>query len=203
MNPSSAPFVFLGGHTVLDFANTLYLQRNGAVETLQHIKDVLRWMTEAGIMSDARRSELNRIWSSSSESEVVLRKVQKFRSLCFEVLGCIVKNIPIPKTAIEEINHILSTGGVTVRLVESPDGLKKQTVYALQSPEHFIVPLANLLSDLLVSGDRTRIKQCANPKCRLFFYDTGKNKTRRWCSMKTCGNRRKSTGVYAKKRDSI
>lgn len=184
----------------MDFVNTVYLQKNSTVETLQHNKDILVWMEEAGILTHARRNELNRIWIHSPESEAVLRKVHKFRRVCFEVLSCIMAHKPVPKTATDEINFILSSGGMVLRLEESPSGFKKQAAYAFQSPEHFVVPLAVSLVDLLESGDPSRIKQCANPRCRLFFYDQGKNKTRRWCSMKTCGNRRKSANVYARKR---
>lgn len=44
----------------------------------------------------------------------------------------------------------------------------------------------------LLSEAPERIRQCAHPSCVLYFYDTSKNGTRRWCSMKTCGNRAKA-----------
>src|SRR3546814_10967093 len=34
-----------------------------------------------------------------------------------------------------------------------------------------------------------RLKPCANPTCTMVFYDTGRNNTRRWCTMSICGNR--------------
>jgi len=44
----------------------------------------------------------------------------------------------------------------------------------------------------LLSETPERIRRCAHPNCVLYFYDTSKNGTRRWCSMKTCGNRAKA-----------
>lgn len=37
-----------------------------------------------------------------------------------------------------------------------------------------------------------RIRSCAHPTCVLWFLDTTRSGTRRWCSMATCGNRSKA-----------
>ena len=44
-----------------------------------------------------------------------------------------------------------------------------------------------------------RIRRCAHPDCVLYFLDTTKNGTRRWCSMRTCGNRAKAMRHYRRK----
>lgn len=50
---------------------------------------------------------------------------------------------------------------------------------------------AAALVDLLeAKGDR--IRGCANPDCVLWFLDTSRPGSRRWCSMTTCGNRDKA-----------
>ncbi len=43
----------------------------------------------------------------------------------------------------------------------------------------------------MAAGTWPRLKACANPACRLAFYDTSRNSSGRWCSMATCGNRMK------------
>ena len=44
----------------------------------------------------------------------------------------------------------------------------------------------------LESGDRQRLKLCANPGCGFAFVDTSINGTCRWCYMRYCGNRLKA-----------
>lgn len=51
---------------------------------------------------------------------------------------------------------------------------------------------------LRLLGDRLR--RCAHPACVLYFYDTSRNGTRRWCSMDVCGNRAKAGRHYARAR---
>lgn len=40
-------------------------------------------------------------------------------------------------------------------------------------------------------GTWSHLKQCANEECRAVFYDRSKNRSGRWCSMASCGNRAK------------
>jgi predicted RNA-binding Zn ribbon-like protein len=48
--------------------------------------------------------------------------------------------------------------------------------------------------------DRSRVRRCANPRCALLFHDTTRNRSRRWCSMATCGNRAKARAHYRRTR---
>ena len=52
-------------------------------------------------------------------------------------------------------------------------------------------PIADSAAKLLTSPDRKRIKECASNNCLWLFLDTTKNHKRRWCDMKSCGNRAK------------
>jgi predicted RNA-binding Zn ribbon-like protein len=51
--------------------------------------------------------------------------------------------------------------------------------------------LAAALAELLSKAEPDRLKVCDNPDCRFAFYDTSRNRSRRWCSHTTCGNRHK------------
>jgi len=59
--------------------------------------------------------------------------------------------------------------------------------------------LAQAASDLLVSIDAELIKDCGDSTCRWLFLDVSKNHTRRWCDMKTCGNRMKARRFQARR----
>jgi predicted RNA-binding Zn ribbon-like protein len=42
-----------------------------------------------------------------------------------------------------------------------------------------------------IRGSWSRLKICPADDCRWAFYDTSRNRSRRWCSMEVCGNRNK------------
>ncbi|RDD60727.1 CGNR zinc finger domain-containing protein [Ferruginivarius sediminum] len=55
--------------------------------------------------------------------------------------------------------------------------------------------------ELLRDWPEARIKACAHPDCILYFLDTSKNGTRRWCDMRTCGNRAKVQRHYRRRKN--
>ena len=53
---------------------------------------------------------------------------------------------------------------------------------------------------LLSGSDLSRIKQCPGDHCGWLFFDTTKNKNRRWCEMEVCGNRAKQRRLRRRQR---
>jgi predicted RNA-binding Zn ribbon-like protein len=60
--------------------------------------------------------------------------------------------------------------------------------------------LAAALAELLSEGESERLKVCDNPDCRFAFYDASRNRSRRWCSHRACGNRHKVKQFRARRR---
>jgi predicted RNA-binding Zn ribbon-like protein len=50
---------------------------------------------------------------------------------------------------------------------------------------HFAMGLA----ELVVAGQSDRVRSCASPTCRDVFVDLSRNRSRRYCDSRTCGNR--------------
>jgi predicted RNA-binding Zn ribbon-like protein len=59
-----------------------------------------------------------------------------------------------------------------------------------------LYPIVKSAADLLVSAQLDRIRVCADPQCGWLFLDSSRNRSRRWCSMDTCGNRAKARRFY-------
>jgi predicted RNA-binding Zn ribbon-like protein len=57
--------------------------------------------------------------------------------------------------------------------------------------EAVLGPVALSALTLLTQGELSRVKQCQGDHCGWLFFDTTKNKSRRWCEMEVCGNRAK------------
>ena len=57
--------------------------------------------------------------------------------------------------------------------------------------EWLLAAIARSGAELIAGGANDGIKQCANPGCRILFYDDSRTHRRRWCSMALCGNRSK------------
>jgi predicted RNA-binding Zn ribbon-like protein len=61
-------------------------------------------------------------------------------------------------------------------------------------------PVARSAADLLTSSELAALRLCASDTCAWLFLDTSRNGSRRWCSMRTCGNRAKARRHHARVR---
>jgi predicted RNA-binding Zn ribbon-like protein len=56
-------------------------------------------------------------------------------------------------------------------------------------------------ADLLTSDtERPLVRECSAEDCHWLFLDTTRNRSRQWCSMKSCGNRQKARRHYQRVR---
>ena len=60
--------------------------------------------------------------------------------------------------------------------------------------------VARSAAELLTSQDLTFVRECASYDCGWLFMDATKNRSRRWCDMRVCGNRAKSRRHYERRR---
>lgn len=61
--------------------------------------------------------------------------------------------------------------------------------------------LVAAVHEAVLTGTWPRIKACADPACAWLFYDTSRNRTGRWCSMRACGSINKARSYRSRRRD--
>jgi predicted RNA-binding Zn ribbon-like protein len=103
--------------------------------------------------------------------------------------------------AIDQINALLSQTGASPQVV-AHDGrgphlhVSRPTApLANRMAAHFAMGLAWLV----VAGEAGRIRSCESPTCRSVFVDFSKNRSRRYCDSRTCGNRLHVAAYRARK----
>ena len=80
-------------------------------------------------------------------------------------------------------------GATVVRRLEGGDGHWSVSLVPTSGDlGHAMGEIANSFATLLVEGDPSRIKICANSDCGWVIYDESRNRTRRWCEATECGN---------------
>jgi predicted RNA-binding Zn ribbon-like protein len=94
---------------------------------------------------------------------------------------------PSSATARHVVNAVLARGGQRPLLVSGGVELEVDASVNWRVPWICAAAMVTLLE---TRADR--IRGCANPDCVLWFLDTSRPGTRRWCSMAACGNREKA-----------
>ncbi len=182
-------FFFIGQRLCLDFVNTEAVVDGQRGDLLTGFPDLLAWLTQAKVLEPAQAKKvLNR------RGEAVFRRALDLRARLREMAA------GRPSSALDAINVLLRQSYGYEQVARTRTGFRRQFHLRVDDPLHLLVPIAEDASDLLCDGDLSLVKKCKNPACILYFYDTTKSHTRRWCSMASCGNRAKVTAHYRRHR---
>ncbi|MCQ4082738.1 CGNR zinc finger domain-containing protein [Streptomyces sp. RB6PN25] len=108
------------------------------------------------------------------------------------------------RTAAELINTLVAEAGTTPRLTDH-DGYDWHVHYfapGASLAHHLAADGGMALAFLVVAGERERLRRCAAPDCRRAFVDLSRNRSRRYCDSRTCGNRLHVAAYRARQREA-
>jgi predicted RNA-binding Zn ribbon-like protein len=93
--------------------------------------------------------------------------------------------------AITELNALLAQTGAVPQVVAHDGRPPHIHVSRPDSPlaDRITAHLAMALARLVVAGESRRLRSCASPDCHDVFVDLSRNRSRRYCDSRTCGNR--------------
>ena len=97
---------------------------------------------------------------------------------------------------VARLNDVLAEFPVELRLDSVTYMLRPSTPDPLAGP---LAAIADAIRQCHEDGTWSRLKVCARDTCRWAFYDSSRNKVRRWCSMAGCGNHVKMKRAYARR----
>jgi predicted RNA-binding Zn ribbon-like protein len=184
--PHSNSSSLIAGRLALDFANTSPISHDLSWD------EFVSFLLDAKLVTSERAAKLRPLLLSERQAvEAILLKILRLREAFRAVFGSIVERKPFPRHWAEPINEILRVTEGHDELVPQEDRWRLQFIAREEGLEWLLAAIARSAADLLVEGYEVPIRRCANPSCRLFFYDGSRTHRRRWCSMATCGNRHK------------
>jgi predicted RNA-binding Zn ribbon-like protein len=186
------PFNLLAGHPALELVNTLDLRFSAdPKELLPTYADLLRLTAQLRLLPAEQARKLARSVSDKDARQVLASAVELREALAAVLYRWIDGGKPVA-AQLEKIEGHFLAAAQHRRLTTGESHLAWSWSGAEQRAEIPLWKLAQSASDLLLSSDAERVKDCGDPTCRWLFLDLSKNHTRRWCDMKTCGNRMKA-----------
>jgi predicted RNA-binding Zn ribbon-like protein len=183
---TSHPTALVAGRLALDFANLSPLARDLSWD------EFVSFLVDARLISEDRAGRLRPLLSNEPQAvDAVLLRILRLRESLRAIFASIVNDKPFPVSWAEPINEVLRVTEGHDELVSQKDVWSLQFVARESGLDWLLAAIARSAAELLVEGPRAPIRRCANPACRLFFYDDSRTRRRRWCSMAVCGNRSK------------
>jgi predicted RNA-binding Zn ribbon-like protein len=187
-----SPFKLNAEHVALDFVNTLddRYTPGGPRELLPGYMDLLRFCRQAGMLTPAELARLSALPDASQEKG--LRSAIELREMLARTFYRLVEGrspAPEDRIALER----WSAACMRHRELRWEDERLAWRWKALDAdPDAPALLIADSALKLLTDEQPARLHACASDTCRWLFLDTSKNRTRRWCDMKICGNRAKA-----------
>lgn len=194
-------FDLSAGWLCLDFANTLSGRRRARpADHLQSYADLVAWARQAGALDAAEAALLlAAAIGQPDEAARVLERARRLREAVYRLCSTVAAGREVASTDLELLNAEIGRALAHARLKPGTDGLTWawDGSAALDRP---LWPVARSAAELLTGPERAAVRECAEPACGWLFLDTSRNRSRRWCDMRVCGNRAKARRHYARRK---
>ncbi|MFI5023599.1 MAG: CGNR zinc finger domain-containing protein [Alphaproteobacteria bacterium] len=199
--PRAEALPLVGNELALDLANTSSGRGTAkAREHLQRAEHVVLWARHAKALTPADGETLQAILAANPKLAArLLRRTLEVREVVYAIAAAIAAGHPADGAAIDQLRRIHAECVAHAKLV--PHGATFVWAWdpADGPVEAVLGPITLSALTLLTQADLSRIKQCRGDHCGWLFFDTTKNKSRRWCEMVVCGNRAKQRRFHRRR----
>jgi predicted RNA-binding Zn ribbon-like protein len=193
----------MGGRLSLDFANTAdWHASDQPVEFLTSYSELVAWGLHLGLLTNPRAQRLlDGAAARPAEATAVLQRAIALREVIYRLFSAIAQEAVPPMADLETFNAELALALARSRIVPATEGFAWDWHGDQETLDCMLWPVVRDAADLLTSRELERVGRCADERCGWLFVDTSRNRSRRWCSMESCGNRAKARRHYRKSRD--
>jgi predicted RNA-binding Zn ribbon-like protein len=181
------------GALALALINTQVIERGKWRDLLSSPEAFAQWWAEV-CQQYPDQCRVAGAGESIAWTDVLVEAVTALRSALRTIITSVVERQTVAEEDLQPVNAILALGYSALETTEQ--GTVKAELRLRDSEQgHVLVPIAHSALRLLTEANWRRLHQCTSDRCILFFYDTTKSGTRRWCSP-SCMNRARSIRHY-------
>jgi predicted RNA-binding Zn ribbon-like protein len=189
----------IAGPPCLDFANGVARLRRA--EPGNRYRFLVSWGRQARWISGREGTRLLRVANRHpSRGESVVRRATRLGEALREIFRGAAEGRPASSIQLAVLNRELASAFRRARLRPGVPSYAWDWAGGAVAPDQILWPAVRSAADLLVSDRLSRVKVCASASCRWLFLDSSKNGRRRWCDMKSCGNREKALRYRTRRR---
>ena len=176
-------FEFIADRPCLDFIASLAERGTTDLEMLRSTGDLERWITESGIVQD-----------QPAVTGEQMERALAVREAIFGLIQALIDSKPPASADRRLVNEAATPPGPTVELSAAGTVARHGGVDAV------LAVLARDCLSLFDSPDRHSLRWCSDPRCTRPFIDRSRSQGRRWCDMKSCGDKAKAAAYRRRQR---
>lgn len=192
----------IGNVLCLDFVNTVHSRfESGSADYLESYFALLLWAADGGVISHQVRRHLDDLARQHPQrARHVYLRARELREILYRIFRSVARRKTADAGDLDRLNTRLEALSAHRRLVRRRQGFRWEWVKEPLRLDALLWPILDSAAALLVSERLGRVKQCPGPDgCGWLFLDVSKNRSRRWCDMKACGNVAKVRRFYKRR----
>lgn len=190
-------FDFSGGALCLDFVNTLGDRPRAAEEHLQGWRDLVSWGLQAGVISGRDASRLRAACEDRPvAADRAFARALALREHLYRIFSSLAAGRSPGSEDFAALNAALAEAMAHSRIDVRDGGFVWAWAGNGSHLARILWPVLQSSANLLTSSEVPDVRECASDVCSWLFVDRSRTHRRRWCSMKTCGNRDKVRRFY-------
>jgi predicted RNA-binding Zn ribbon-like protein len=173
----------LGGHTALDFTNTVNSRgaRSGP-DLLETFGDLLDWGVRLGVIGAPEAAALRGL--PAKRGEATLTRAKMLREALYRIFALRPSSV---SADLDLLQRKVRSAHEARTLVSAADGYAWR--WRANDPDTVIHRMALAAADLLTSPALGQVHVCPGENCAWLFLDASRTGRRLWCSEETCGTR--------------
>lgn len=193
--------ILIAERLCLDFANTVgWHNGDNPKERLINYEKLVGWSRHAKILNIPQEKRLlEKANRHSDQAEKTLEEAIELREAIFRLFRSIAAGQKTDSFDLAILNKYLTKAYSLAEITPKDNKFALTFRDGENELDCMLWPIVQSAIDLLLSGNLNRVKQCEGDPCGWLFFDSSRNKSRRWCSMADCGNREKARRHYKKK----
>jgi predicted RNA-binding Zn ribbon-like protein len=195
--PPEHTFEMSGGALCLDFANTVGDRPTSTNEHLTGYTDLLAWGRQAGLIDSALAKSLGRrAERHKGEAKQVFDEAIALRECVYQIFSGLAAGSRPAVRGLTALNRALTRVFPYRAVVEGDEGFEWKWFGPPEALDRMLWPVLQSAAELLTSDEIHHVRECNSDRCTWLFVDRSRTHRRRWCDMKTCGNRAKARRHY-------
>jgi predicted RNA-binding Zn ribbon-like protein len=197
-------FDLTGGLLCLDFANTVDDRTEvHPQELLNSYNDLVSWSEQAHVLTEQEAQRLlEKAARRPSEASRVLKRAVAIREAIFRIFKAVAEDASPEDEDLVSLSNAVADAQNHAQIVLKANGFIWNWAGNAGDLDRMLWPVVRSAADFLTSDELDTVRVCASDSCNWLFLDTSKNHSRRWCNMKSCGNREKARRFYSRKKSS-
>ncbi len=193
MTSKSPHFYFTGGCLALDFVNSKSWRLSSKPnERLTSFLTLMSFCLQTNVVDLRLGKQLTQLAEQNpAEAKKTVNRALKLRELIYQIFLSKARGMSANESDLVQFNRMLGQAQKQQQVAVEVECWTLKWLGEHDNLDRLWWPIVVGAAQVLTESESAPVRACGGEGCGWLFLDTSRNRSRRWCDMKVCGNRDK------------